>query len=72
MNSLNSRDVDVELIDHSISSMEKLVPNKYKVTVNEQYSIYEPEKGYSESSQTSHYTVDLLDGSFYIKEFSFK
>ncbi|MEK4023677.1 MULTISPECIES: hypothetical protein [Sporosarcina] len=70
MNSLNSR--DVELIDHSISSMEKLAPNKYKVTVNEQYSIYEPEKWYSESSQTSHYTVDLLDGSFYIKEFSFK
>lgn len=71
METLNSRDVEIELLNHTITSIDELAANKYKVTVQEEYSIYDPDKGFSEPTQTSHYTVELIDGSFYITAFSF-
>lgn len=71
MENLNSRGVNIDILNQSISSIQSIGTNKYKVTVQEQYGIDDPEKGYSEPTQTSYYTIELVDGFFYITAFSF-
>ncbi|MEE1131284.1 MAG: hypothetical protein UHX00_06665 [Caryophanon sp.] len=66
LESLNNRGITMDLIDFSIVSMETLSKHKYKVTVDEIYLIDNPEKGSKEVQQTSYYTVELIDGEFYI------
>lgn len=66
MNSLNAQGVVVELINYTIKSMEQVAVNKYQVTVSEFYTIDKPQKGFSDSTQTSLYTIELIDGEFYI------
>lgn len=68
LESLNNRGITMDLIDFSIVSMEALSKNKYKVTVDEIYLIDNPEKGSKETQQTSYYTVELIDGEFYITD----
>jgi len=66
MNSLNAQGVVVELINYTINSMEQVAGNKYQVAVDEFYTIDKPQKGFSDSTQTSLYTIELIDGEFYI------
>lgn len=66
MNSLNAQGVVVELIDYTINSIEQIAVNKYQVTVDEFYTIDKPQKGFSDTTQTSLYTIELINGEFYI------
>ncbi|MDM5251006.1 hypothetical protein [Lysinibacillus sp. G4S2] len=66
MNSLNAQGVVVELIDYTINSIEQIAVNKYQITVDEFYTIDKPQKGLSDATQTSLYTIELIDGEFYI------
>jgi len=66
MNSLHSRGIVLEVIDYSILALEQTAANIYEVAVEEYYTIDNPEKGFSDTSQISNYTVELIDGEFYI------
>lgn len=66
MESINKQGIDIQLIDYFIISMEQITENRYGVKIEEQYAIDHPEKGDSEIQQTSKYTVELIDGEFYI------
>ncbi|WP_102272126.1 TcaA NTF2-like domain-containing protein [Cytobacillus massiliigabonensis] len=66
MESLNSRGIVLDLIDYELISIEQIADKKYEVNADEYYTIDHPEKGLSDTKQTSKYTVELIDGEFYI------
>jgi len=66
MESINKQGIDIQLIDYSIISMEQVAENRYEVSVEEHYTIDNPERGFSDTEQSSKYTVELIDGEFYI------
>ena len=66
MESLNSRGIILDLIDYDILSMEQVGDTLYKVIVEEYYTIDNPEKGFNDTQQQSEYTVELIDGDFFI------
>lgn len=66
MESLNSRGIVLDLIDYELISIEQIADKKYEVNADEYYTIDNPEKGFSDTKQTSKYTVELIDGEFYI------
>lgn len=70
--SLNSRGITVNLIDYNIVSIEPLSEKKYQVIVDEQFSIDNPNKGISDVTQTSIYTVQLINGETYITNLEVK
>lgn len=70
MESLKNRGINVELIDFSIKEIKQLSENKYVVKSEEYFTIDNPEKGYRETEQTSTYTIEWIDGEFYITGYS--
>ncbi|MEG0385653.1 MAG: hypothetical protein RR642_12950, partial [Solibacillus sp.] len=68
MDSLNQRGFVLEVIDYSILSMDSIGKDKYQVTVEEYYMMDDPEKGLTDTKQISKYTVELIDGEFYITD----
>lgn len=66
MESINKQGIDIQLIDYSIISMERVAKNRYEVSVEEHYTIVNPEKGSNNVQQNSQYTIDLIDGEFFI------
>ncbi|MEK5234037.1 hypothetical protein MHB42_20325 [Lysinibacillus sp. FSL K6-0232] len=66
MESINKQGIDIQLIDFSIISMEQVAEHRYEVSVEEHYTIDNPEKGSKDVQQNSKYTIELIDGEFYI------
>jgi len=66
MESINKQGIDIQLIDYSIISMEQVVDHRYEVSLEEHYTIDNPEKGIKDVQQNSKYTIELIDGEFYI------
>ncbi|MGG2057219.1 hypothetical protein ABFY48_23165 [Lysinibacillus pakistanensis] len=66
MESINKQGIDIQLIDFSIISMEQVAEHRYEVSVEEHYTIDNPEKGSNDVQQNSKYTIELIDGEFYI------
>ncbi|WP_042478450.1 TcaA NTF2-like domain-containing protein [Bacillus ndiopicus] len=66
MKSLHTKGIVLDLIDYNVTVIEQLSEKMYEVDVNEYYTIDNPEQGFSDTEQTSKYTVELIDGEFYI------
>lgn len=66
MQSLKSKGIVLDLVDYNVASIEQLSDKKYEVSVAEYYTIDSPEQGFSDTEQNSKYTVELIDGEFYI------
>ena len=66
MQSLKSKGTILDLIDYNVDAIEQLSEKKYEVNVVEYYTIDNPEKGFSDTEQNGKYTVELIDGEFYI------
>jgi len=66
MESINKQGIDIQLIDYSVILMERVAENRYEVSVEEHYTIVNPEKGSNDVQQNSKYTIELIDGEFYI------
>lgn len=66
MNSLVERGVELYLDRLTILDMKLLSPTKFSVTTSESYTIDNPEKGVSEVTQTTKYTVEIINHEFYI------
>ena len=68
MNSLQKRDMRLEVIDYSLLSIDVVNQNKYYVTTEEYYTVNRNEQIESTPQQISKYTVELIDGEFYITD----
>ena len=66
MQSLKSKEIVLDLIDYNVAAIEQLSEKKYEVNVVENYTMDNPEQGFSGMEQNGKYTVELIDGEFYI------
>ncbi|MEK5489047.1 TcaA NTF2-like domain-containing protein [Lysinibacillus sp. FSL M8-0355] len=66
MQSLKSKGNVLDLIDYNVTAIEQLSEKKYEVNVVEYYTIDNPEQGFSDTEQNSKYTVEIINGDFYI------
>lgn len=66
MQSLKSKGIVLDLVDYNVASIEQLSDKMYEVTVAEYFTIDNPEQGFRDTEQNSKYTVELIDGEFYI------
>lgn len=66
---LKSKGIVLDLINYNIVAIEQLTDKKYEVNVEEYYTIDNPDKGFSDTEQNSKYTVELIEGEFYITGF---
>lgn len=72
MQSLDDRGIAVYLNDYSVQSIKYSTGNKYIALVNEDYTIDHPENGVKDLIQRSEYTLEVIDGIFYIVDMKIK
>lgn len=72
MNSLDDRGIAVYLNDYSVQNIKYSTGNKYIALVNEDYTIDNPESGVKDLIQRSEYTLEVIDGIFYIVDMKIK
>lgn len=71
MEKLNNQGIELEFVDHDLIELEEIGQNKYKVIVDEYFTLYHPEDGTKDISQTPIYTMEVLDGDLYLTDLKF-
>ena len=66
---LIDKDIQTEIGDFNIISLKETSIGSYTVTVDERYTIYKPNADPKEVKQKSIYTVNLINGNYYITGF---
>lgn len=66
MSSLYNRGITVTLDDFAVLQMKQTSDDMFSVKVEEKYTIDNPQSGTKTLSQIGTYTVELVDGEFYI------
>lgn len=63
---LNDKNIQAEISDYDIVSVQEKSGGSYTVTVDERYMIYNPDANPKEVKQKSIYSVKFINGNFYI------
>lgn len=66
MDSLFDRGIMLDLIDYTIVDMKQLSETKFTAITREDYIIYYADDSYKDVTQTATYTIELINGEFYI------